>query len=76
MSESVLNIQEPIQLDPKFRPIQLVSDLPPVSFIYSTSISSPLCPDLLSIRNIGEADGWRGWLVRAFFRFLKLVTGV
>lgn len=37
---------------------------------------SALCPDLLSIRNIGEADGWRGRLVRGFFRVLWIVTGV
>ena len=36
----------------------------------------PLCPDLLSIRNLGAADGWRGKSVRAFFRVLKWTTGV
>lgn len=35
-----------------------------------------LCPDLLSIRQIGGADGWRGKVVRIFFRALKVVTGV
>jgi hypothetical protein len=35
-----------------------------------------LCPDLLSIRDIGAADGWRGHLVRGFFLILKKVTGV
>jgi hypothetical protein len=35
-----------------------------------------ICPDLLSIRNIGAADGWRGRAVRGFFRVLKWVTGV
>jgi hypothetical protein len=35
-----------------------------------------LCPDLLSIRNIGVADGWRGRVVRGFFRLMKWVTGV
>ena len=35
-----------------------------------------LCPDLLSIRNIGAADSWRGHLVRGFFRLLKWTTGV
>jgi hypothetical protein len=35
-----------------------------------------LFPDLLSIRNIGAADGWRGRVVRGFFRILRAVTGV
>jgi hypothetical protein len=35
-----------------------------------------LCPDLLSIRSIGAADGWRGHVVRGFFRLLRIVTGV
>jgi len=35
-----------------------------------------LCPDLLSIRHVGEADSWRGKVVRAFFRLLRVVTGV
>ena len=42
----------------------------------TTGATQVLCPDLLSIRNIGEADGWRGHLVRGFFRLLKIVTGV
>jgi hypothetical protein len=42
----------------------------------TTGIDSWLCPDLLTIDRIGAADGWRGRLVRAFFRVLKVVTGV
>lgn len=37
---------------------------------------SVLCPDLLRLEDIGEADAWRGKLVRAFFRVLKVLTGV
>lgn len=45
--------------------------------ITTTGVSSQyLCPDLLSIRQIGGADGWRGKVVRVFFRALKVVTGV
>jgi hypothetical protein len=39
-------------------------------------VGHPFCPDLLSIRDLGEADGWRGHLIRGFFRLLKVVTGV
>jgi hypothetical protein len=35
-----------------------------------------LCPDLLSIRDIGAADGWRGRVVRVFFRLLRVATGL
>lgn len=35
-----------------------------------------LCPDLLRYEQLGAADGWRGHLVRLFFRALKTVTGV
>jgi len=41
-----------------------------------TSARHALCPDLLSIRDIGEADGWRGHVVRIFFRILRVVTGL
>jgi hypothetical protein len=42
----------------------------------TTGTRRVLCPDLLSIRDLGEADGWRGRVVRAFFRTLRLLTGV
>lgn len=35
-----------------------------------------LCPDMLSIRNVGPADSWRGHVVRVFLRFMKYLTGV
>lgn len=41
-----------------------------------TGLNNPLCPDLLRIDQIGAADGWRGKVVRGFFRVLKVVTGV
>ena len=47
---------------------------PPSTFTSATPRA--LCPDLLSIRDIGEADGWRGHVVRGFFRVLRLVTGL
>jgi hypothetical protein len=31
-----------------------------------------LCPDLLRLSNIGPADGWRGRIVRGFFRLMRL----
>jgi hypothetical protein len=42
----------------------------------STGTINSICPDMLSIRDIGAADGWRGHLVRGFFRVLKWVTGL
>lgn len=41
-----------------------------------TGGNAPLCPDLLRIEQIGVADGWRGRLVRGFFRVLKVISGV
>lgn len=41
-----------------------------------TGTHRAICPDLLSIRDIGEADGWRGHLVRGVFRVLRVVTGL
>lgn len=41
-----------------------------------TTNQTAICPDLLRLSDIGEADGWRGHLVRGFFRVLKWVTGV
>lgn len=49
---------------------------PPPMTLTGNFAGTSLCPDLLSIRNIGEADGWRGHVVRGFFRLLKWVTGV
>jgi hypothetical protein len=37
-------------------------------------VSVPLCPDLLRYIMLGEADTWRGRLVRGFFWVLDLVT--
>lgn len=42
----------------------------------NTTAPQWICPDLLSIRQIGAADGWRGRVVRAFFIALKKITGV
>lgn len=33
----------------------------------SGSTAHVICPDLLRLEQLGEADGWRGRLVRAFF---------
>ena len=41
-----------------------------------TGTQRALCPDLLSIRDIGVADGWRGRVVRGFFVVLSKVTGL
>lgn len=49
---------------------------PTATWSHSTFTQQWICPDLLSIRQIGGADGWRGHLVRGFFKILKLVTGV
>jgi hypothetical protein len=43
---------------------------------WTTGTNSAICPDLLSIRDLGEADGWRGHLVRGIFRLLRTITGV
>jgi hypothetical protein len=36
-------------------------------------IGVPICPDLLTIDKIGEADTWRGALIRGFFTVLSWV---
>lgn len=36
-----------------------------------TATPRALCPDLLRYEQIGEADGWRGRIVRAFFWVLR-----
>ena len=41
-----------------------------------TSSVSVHCPDLLRLSDLGEADSWRGHVVRGFFRALSWVTGV
>lgn len=35
-----------------------------------TFVGVPLCPDLLRYEQLGEADHWRGRIVRAFFWLL------
>jgi hypothetical protein len=42
----------------------------------STSTATAICPDLLSITDLGSADGWRGRIVRVFFHLLRRCTGV
>lgn len=41
-----------------------------------TGTTNAICPDMLSLRDIGVADGWRGHVVRGFFRVLRWVTGL
>lgn len=48
--------------------IRLVSLL---DIVETSSNSEWLCPDLLRYEQIGEADGWRGHVVRAFFWLLR-----
>lgn len=52
---------------------------PPFTFVPApsfTSTESVYCPDLLRLSDLGEADNWRGRVVRGFFRFLTWTTGV
>jgi hypothetical protein len=42
----------------------------------TTGTHHAICPDLLRLSALGEADGWRGHVVRAFFRLLKVVSGL
>lgn len=41
-----------------------------------TSNTTAICPDLLRLDDLGEADNWRGKVVRGFFRLLRIVTGI
>ncbi len=41
-----------------------------------TTVTGAICPDLLRLSDLGEADNWRGHLVRGFFRVLQLLTGI
>jgi hypothetical protein len=41
-----------------------------------TFTHTALCPDLLRLSQIGEADNFRGRVVRAFFRLLDVVLPV
>jgi len=36
-----------------------------------TGSSTAICPDLLSLRDIGVADNWRGRVIRAFFKLME-----
>jgi hypothetical protein len=38
----------------------------------SRLVGVPICPDLLDHTAIGEADGWRGRIVRAFFQLMRV----
>lgn len=51
-------------------------DRMPAGVVDTTSIgvlvtANALCPDLLRYEQIGEADGWRGRTVRAFFWLMR-----
>jgi hypothetical protein len=55
--------------------VAIVNFQPNSSGTYNTSTSA-ICPDLLRLSDIGEADGWRGHVVRGFFWVLRIVTGL
>lgn len=40
--------------------------------LFSVAVPSALCPDLLRFEQIGEADGWRGRVIRGVFFVLRL----
>jgi hypothetical protein len=42
-----------------------------VPFAMTTGTAQSLCPDLLRYEQIGEADRWRGRVVRAFFWIMR-----
>ena len=59
-------------LHPKF----FVTATDPVQWTPPTTVAVrlvgvPLCPDLLSLDDIGEADHLRGRVVRGFFRLIR-----
>jgi hypothetical protein len=43
----------------------------PVTYTITTGLPQVVCPDLLTIDRIGEADGLRGKVVRGFFWALR-----
>jgi len=49
---------------------------PFTTMLTTTGTHRAICPDLLSTRNIGEADDWRGRAIHGFFRVLRVVTGL
>jgi hypothetical protein len=47
-----------------------------VNGYWSYTSGESICPDLLRLEQIGEADGWRGRLVRVFFWVLDRIAPV
>ena len=39
----------------------------------TTSVVRAICPDLLDIDDLGEADTWRGHLIRGLFRAVDVI---
>jgi hypothetical protein len=55
----------------------MTAHMSPSPWTWTTNTTnSAICPDLLSIRDLGEADSWRGHLVRGLFRLLRIITGI
>jgi hypothetical protein len=48
-----------------------VSTTTPLHSVALTTAFSALCPDGLRYEQMGEADGWRGRVVRVFFWLLR-----
>lgn len=63
-----------MDLFPRLKLPEKLQEFP--TFTVSSFTPTYICPDLLRYEQLGEADGWRGHLVRAFFRFLKLISGI
>jgi len=43
----------------------------PAQIMVTGTTQAPLCPDLLRWEQIGQADRWRGQVVRGFFWLLR-----
>ena len=62
-----------VSYGPTSHPLLGLGGMPSYPILSVTGVNTAICPDLLTIEQIGAADNLRGRVVRAFFRVMEWI---
>jgi len=62
-----------VSFGPTNQPLLDLGGMPMYPIVSVNGVNTAICPDLLTIEQIGAADNLRGRVVRAFFRVMEWI---
>ena len=62
-----------VSFGPTPQPLLDLGGMPMYPIVSVNGVNTAICPDLLTIEQIGAADNLRGRVVRAFFRMMEWI---